>query len=687
MVDALPKLREDIRIRAVEENSWAIYDMASQKYFKVGYLPFLVLSNWAKASTIEELHERVNRKFPCTYGEVEQIVGFCRDNFLTRASRDTLDSIVSAQRTLDSIPLMKRLAHNYLFFRIHLFNPDIFLAKTLGWIKPLFSARVRYAFVLLLVINLLLIVDNYQEYFSTLVNFVNFEGLVYLGIAVVLLKTAHELGHAYAAKYYGCSVPSMGIAFMVFYPMPYTDTTSAWMLRPSQRIQIAMAGVKVEMVIATFAMALWLLLPDGIAKSLAFFISGVSIATTLAINLTPFMRFDGYYVLSDLWKIENLHKRSFELAKASLRKRLWGIDTPTEHFPPRRRRMLVAFAVATWVYRLILFAGIAYMVYSMMFKALGIVLFAVEIGYFILLPVYNEFKAWYHLRAQARFSAPVAFSWLIVAASSGLLFLPYSHTTRIPAVVESENKSLLYAEYDSHVVYKNEAERVEKGELILAGESVDNDLDRKSATRKLGYFEHQLKNAVTSEETVQDMHKFAQSAIAERAKIAAARSLKGNMQISAPQPGELSYEQPLNAGEYVGAGQKIGTLFDPDRARVVGYVEDTDLSRLSVGDRGVYYDPSSLETFDVEITAIETAPVEKMDEILLDSTYGGSIRVKNRSVSERPNYKVSMSVMNQKRSIVPYKHYGYVKFKTQPSSFVRKVVASLASDLISQSSF
>lgn len=687
MASALPALREDIRIHQVEENNWAIYDMASQKYYKVTYLPFLILANWGTVMTEEELYEKVNKRHACTPDEVAQIVQFCKDHFLTKSSEESLAKIVSIQRDRLSVPMWKQLIHNYLFFKIHLFNPNRFLEKTLFLVKPIFSERIKYTVILLLSINLLLVANNFSEYVSTLVNFVSVEGLAYLGVSIVLLKTAHEFGHAYVTKYYGCSVPSMGIAFMVFYPMPYTDTTSAWMLKPSQRVNIALAGIKVEMIIATIALSGWLLLPDGILKSLAFFLSGVSIVTTLGVNLSPFMRFDGYYALSDIWKIENLHTRSFALAKAFLRKKLWGMELKTEYFPPKKKKVLIMFAFGVWVYRLILFSGIAYMVYLMTFKALGILLFAIEIGYFIMLPIFKELKEWYKLRREIRFSYPVIGSWTVVLLLLSLLFVPYSRTTIIPAIVECETKSVLFAEYDSHIVYKNEENSVKKGDLILVGESINNDLDKNSALRKLGYFEHQLKNAMTSEESLQDFHKFTQSAIAERIKISAAQSLHGNMKIAASQKGTLQYDTPINTDEYVGSGQNIGILFDPSSSKLIGYVEDTDLAKLHVGDLGDYYDPKSLETFAVTITKIETAPSERIDEILLDSTYGGPIRVKNRAISERPNYKIYMSPVVQRELNMPYKHYGYIKFKTNSSSFIHKIASYAASELIGESSF
>ena len=82
--------------------------------------------------------------------------------------------------------------------------------------------------------------------------------------------------------------------------------------------------------------------------------------TTVLINLSPFMRYDGYYVLSDWLEMPNLHHRAFALARWWLREKLLGLgDPPPEELPPARMHFLVLFAFVTWLYRFSLFIGIA----------------------------------------------------------------------------------------------------------------------------------------------------------------------------------------------------------------------------------------------------------------------------------------------------------------------------------------
>ena len=172
------------------------------------------------------------------------------------------------------------------------------------------------------------------------------------------------------SKYFGCRVSSIGIAFLVFFPFLYTDTSDAWRLRDHKdRLLINFAGILTELHLALISTFLWAILPDGGLKSVAFFIATTSWISSLAINVSPFMRFDGYYVFSDWLKAENLQPRSFALARWQLREILFGFNhSPPEELNPSRRWTFISYAWLTWVYRFFIFLGIALLVYHLAFK-------------------------------------------------------------------------------------------------------------------------------------------------------------------------------------------------------------------------------------------------------------------------------------------------------------------------------
>lgn len=687
MADTFLRLREDIELSSTGEKQWTLYDKGSTKYYRLHELPFLILSYYGQSATPEELLQNVQKHHPCTIEDIEEVMKFCKDNFLFQSTSEDVQRLIVANQKMKNVPWYTKLVHGYLFFKIHIINPDQLLSHTQRYVNFFFSKQFLFTMIVFFLVNLVFLIERFSEFISTLTNFETMEGVLYLAGSIAFVKFFHELGHAYTAKRLGCNVPSMGVAFMVFYPMPYTDTSDGWRLNKNKRMQIALAGVKTEIVIASLAMTAWLILPDGALKSMMFFIVGVSFISTLAVNLTPFMRFDGYYALSDYLGIENLHQRSFSQAKAFVKKYLWGIDIPVEIFSKRMTRFLILFAFTTWIYRFFLFAGIAYLVYSHTFKVLGIILFWIEVWYFIAMPIVKEVKEWLQLRSKMKLRIYNLIGWGVVLTVGSLIFIPYSTSIYLPAVADANRTALLYAEYDSQVIYVHPEGEVKKGDLILSAQSITNDLERQSAMRKLQLFQAHSARAFVSDETLADTARINQSLKAEQIKIQAAESLKSNMNLYAPIDGILSYEEHITTGQFIGSAQKIARITDPSSFILSAYAPDTELFDIKESSHGKWFDHLTLQSYEVYVYEIASAPEESLNEPLLDSNYKGPITVGHGNVPQRPQYKIHLRGENCQTLPLEYKRFGEVKIEIQYQSFFERSINTLQSIFIRESSF
>ena len=102
-----------------------------------------------------------------------------------------------------------------------------------------------------------------------------------------------------------------------------------------------MAGISVELALAGLATLAWGLLDDGPLRQAALYLATTGWVLSLALNASPFMRFDGYFLLSDALDFPNLHARAFALARWDLRERLFAFgEEPPEVFAPARQRAL-----------------------------------------------------------------------------------------------------------------------------------------------------------------------------------------------------------------------------------------------------------------------------------------------------------------------------------------------------------
>ena len=218
------------------------------------------------------------------------------------------------------------LVHSYLFFRVPLVRPQVWLARQQPWLERLHMPTVTALIGLIALLGMYLVSRQWDVFTHTLVDNLTWNGALGYIVALLLAKTIHELGHALVATHYGVRVAHMGVAFLVMFPMLYTDTGESWRLKNARhRLAIASAGVAVELALASVATLLWSLSPDGAFRNGLFFLATTSWVLTLAVNASPFMRFDGYFVFSDMLDLPNLHERSSALARNWLRRTVLGV--------------------------------------------------------------------------------------------------------------------------------------------------------------------------------------------------------------------------------------------------------------------------------------------------------------------------------------------------------------------------
>ena len=95
----------------------------------------------------------------------------------------------------------------------------------------LFTRTMLWLMITVGLAGLYLVSRQWDEFVSTFSDFFSMEGAITYAIALILIKILHELGHALMATRFGCRVPTMGVAFLVMFPVLYTDVTDAWKLR------------------------------------------------------------------------------------------------------------------------------------------------------------------------------------------------------------------------------------------------------------------------------------------------------------------------------------------------------------------------------------------------------------------------------------------------------------------------
>lgn len=426
------------------------------------------------------------------------------------------------------------------------------------------------------------------------------------------------------------------------------------------RLAIGGAGVVAELMLAAIAALAWSVLPDGALKSAAYILAAVTWVSTLAINLNPFMRFDGYYLLMDGLDIPNLSERSFAIGRWQLRRTLLGIDEPMpEPQLEARRGMLCLYAYLTWIYRLVLFIGIAAVVYYMFFKLAGVILFAVEIIWFVLRPISNEVQAWWKLRPRwgrrASLSAGGALLALLVLA------LPWQTDVRAEGYVQAREDSRLFPPIAARLsqVLVKDGQAVQAGQPLfqLADPQVESQWTQLQS--RIEGLEAQLAGSIGEASLRDAAPVFEQQLAAARAEQLLQAQERARLVVRAPHAGVLrDLDRGLFAGAWVGPRHVLGRVVGGRDSLAYLFVHESQVGRIQPGARVTLLarraDPNAVEA---TVTSIDSTASRLLPQAMLASVHGGPIAARaganGEMVANESLYRVTVYVDAQTRELGP----------------------------------
>lgn len=635
----MPPLRDDLQLSEAAPAfdgapQWVLNDPLRGRYFKLGEVAVRLLRQWARGDA-EAVLAFANRGSgrAVAVSDLEQLLRFLRDHDLIGALDGEQRASYAGKAAAQQQGLWRRVLHQYLFFRVPLWRPDPFLNRTWPWLQRYGGALLRVGLPLVLVLGIFLVARDWDRFIGSFSYLFSWGGAVAFGIALWFAKLCHELGHAYMAKRAGCRVHSMGLAFVVLLPMFYTDVSDAWRVRDRRsRLLIGAGGVLAELLLACIALLAWSLLEDGPLRTAAFLLATATWLTTVAINLNPFMRFDGYFLLSDLLAVDNLQGRAFALCRWRLREWLFGYGAlQPEPWPAEMRRRLLVWGYLAWVWRAVLFFGIALAVYHLFFKVLGIVLMLVELGWFIVLPIWHELKIWWQHREQAdrRRALPTLFALLAVAL---LLLLPWRTSVEVPAVLEASQVSEVHTPSAAQVseLQVADGQRVEVGQPLLSLQSPDIEARLHIAGLEIRSLQLQIARAAANPLTVADasvLESQLAQAVADYRGLVAQRE---RLQLRATQAGVVRDLAPnLRTGRWLEPEQVLLRIVGDGQPKLRGYIEQQALARVAVGDEGRFIaEQPDRPAVPVRLVELDTASTAVLALPLLASEHGGPLAVR-----------------------------------------------------------
>ena len=241
---------------------------------------------------------------------------------------------------------------NPLYLKVPLCYPDRLFARISPWINWIYSQPMVIATFVMIMIGAYQVMAHWNEFIIASKGVFVPGRWLWLGLCWLVLKIVHECSHGAVCKRFGGSVHEAGAIFILFAPLAYVDVTSSWRFKSKwHRIYVAAAGMYIELLIAAVAAVFWVRTEPGLINDLCFNMVLMASLTTLAFNANALMRFDGYYILSDLVDIPNLYSDGQLFLRQLGRKYFLGLPTELSSGSWSRDAFVRLYGIAAFFWR------------------------------------------------------------------------------------------------------------------------------------------------------------------------------------------------------------------------------------------------------------------------------------------------------------------------------------------------
>jgi putative peptide zinc metalloprotease protein len=429
----------------------------SNQYFRLRPAAYEFISRLRPDRTVEQAWQQCLERFPDEAPSQEAVIQLLAQLYFA--------NLLQYDLAADSAQLFERYKKrkqreigfrflNIMFMRFPLLDPDRFLVRALPVVGKFISLFGALLWLVVVGLGLKVVTDNFGELKAQGEGLLATNNLFLLYLGMVVVKALHEFGHAFFCRKFGGEVHVMGIMLMIFTPMPFVDATSSWSFRERwKRVLVGSAGMIVELFFAAIAAFIWAKTAPGIVHSLAYNIMFVASVSTIIFNVNPLMRFDGYYILSDLVEIPNLNQRATGQLQYWAEHYLFGVKN-TES-PARTRReagWLAVFGLTSGIYRVIVFSGIL-LVIADRFLIVGIVMAAACLISWAIFPVGRFIK---YLAASPKLDRVRNRAVGVTAGLAAVLIIllcviPFPYSFRAPGVLVASQRTEIVNEAEGQV--------------------------------------------------------------------------------------------------------------------------------------------------------------------------------------------------------------------------------------------
>ena len=441
-VSLIPTVR--MRKQMFRGETWyVVYDPFNNQFFRLRPEAQDFVSHLRADRSVEEIWEECLERHPDSAPGQEDVIQLLTQLYMA--------NLLYFEMPADSEKLFERYNKrrqreirskflSIMFFRAPLLDPQNLLKRLKQLTRYLVSPAGAILWLIVVVTAGKLVIDRFDVVTEQAQGILAPDNLVLLYLGLVVLKTLHEFGHALVCSRFGGEVHTMGVMLLVFTPLPYMDATSSWSFRSRwKRALVGGAGMIVEIFVAALAVFVWARTGPGVLHSLAYNMMFIASISTLLFNGNPLLRFDGYYILSDLVDIPNLSSRSLKHLRHLVERYLFGYKesySPTQSL--KEATWLTIFGVLSGIYRVVVFTGIILFVADK-FLLLGLLMALMCVVSWGIVPIFRlvSYLTSSPRLSRTRLRATAVCIGLLAAVLSFLALWPLPNRFRAPGVLEA----------------------------------------------------------------------------------------------------------------------------------------------------------------------------------------------------------------------------------------------------------
>jgi putative peptide zinc metalloprotease protein len=571
-------------------------------------------------------------------------------------------------------PLMNAI-RSPLSITVPLWDPDPFLKRYAGLVRAVLGKTGLIVWLAVVMPAVVLAILNFRELTENATDrLLSAEGLLIITLTFPVVKALHELGHAFTLRALGGEVHQIGLMFIAFLPVPYVEASAAAILpSKAQRMLVGAAGMMVELVLGAGALYLWLSIEPGIIRAVAYDVIVIAGVSTLIVNGNPLLRFDGYFILSDLIEIPNLAQRSSRFWGNLLKRFLFGLrNADVDHDSRSERFWYATYGPASFVYRMFVLISLSLFIASEYF-IVGVVFAVIAMISAIVVPLVRGVKRTLHL-AQLQAASRRTKARLILASAVGVMaacLIPLPLHTNSEGIVWIPEDAYVRAGADGFVdrLLLESGTRVDKGVKVIENKDVflasQIEINRERIRElEVRLLSERFTDRVRAELTKIDLAE-------ERSKLDSNLDKQTRLTAQSERSGTFLVSHPLDLpGRFFAKGETLGYVVPDETAtvRTIVLQDDIDLVRHSVKSARVMLTSNRDSTLDAHVVREVPAAGYEVPSKALSVSGGGALAVDPR---DPKGLKVSRRVFQFDLTLsspLPNPAFGqrvYVRFEHQ----------------------